>query len=72
MFLWLKMTRPTSTFSSEALVESPEPGAAVHSSCNQLVDGGMQRHGVVAMPGSFCSPEPGPEKRVAPCPPAPV
>ncbi|OLP94637.1 Aromatic amino acid aminotransferase C56E4.03 [Symbiodinium microadriaticum] len=40
MFLWLKMTRPTSTFSSEALVES------------------MQRHGVVAMPGSFCSPEP--------------
>ena len=23
------------------------------------VSGGMQRHGVVAMPGSFCSPEPG-------------
>ncbi|CAE7833550.1 unnamed protein product [Symbiodinium sp. CCMP2592] len=41
MFLWLKMTRPTPTFSCEALVES------------------MQRHGVVAMPGSFCSPEPG-------------
>ena len=25
MFLWLKMTRPTPTFSCEALVESPEP-----------------------------------------------